>query len=103
NTALDETGATLGPLVAAGILALGGQYRAAYGWLLASCILAISCLIAARLQFPLPSRLEEGQTAPARNLGRAFYLYMAAGACFAAGLISYELMGYHLVTAKIVD
>ncbi len=103
NTALDETGATLGPLVAAGVLALQGDYRTAYAWLLASCLLALTFLVAARIKFPLPSMLEEGETAPARELGRAYYLYMAAGACFAMGLLSYELMGYHLATAKIVE
>src|SRR5205807_9879462 len=64
NTALDEAGATLGPLLVALILYLGGSYRAAYGALLISALLTLGALVVARISFPLPSRLEEGKTAP---------------------------------------
>ena len=102
NTALDETGATLGPLLVGAVLMLEGDYRTGYALLLVSSVLAIGFLVAARLKFPLPSRLEEGPTAAARGFGRAYYLYMAAGACFAAGLLSYELVAYHLSTTGAV-
>jgi MFS family permease len=102
NAALDETGATLGPLLIALVLMLKGDYRMGYALLLVSSVLAIGFLVAARINFALPSRLEEGETAPARGLGRAYYLYMAAGACFAAGLLSYELIAYHLSIAKAI-
>src|SRR5437762_4277929 len=103
NTALDEIGATLGPLLVALILFLGGNYRAAYAILLISAILTLSALTVARITFPLPSRLEEGKTAPARGFTRAYWLYMLAGACFAAGLMSFELISYHLTKTKLVD
>ena len=102
NTALDETGATLGPLLIALVLMLKGDYRTGYALLLVSSVLAIGFLTAARTRFPLPSRLEEGPTATARDFGRAYYLYMVAGACFAAGLLSYELVAYHLSTTGAV-
>ena len=59
NTALDETGATLGPLLMALVLLRGGSPRSGYGWLLVSAGLALAALAAARIVFPLPSRLEE--------------------------------------------
>ncbi len=65
-------------------------------------MLALGALVVARINFPVPSRLEQGRTAPASGLGRSYWLYMVAAVCFAAGLISYELVGYHLATAKIV-
>jgi MFS family permease len=102
NTALDEAGATLGPLLVALILFAGGDYKAAYGLLLISALLTLSALTVARINFPLPSRLEEGKTAPARDFGRAYWLYMLAGACFAAGLMSFELISFHLANAKLV-
>ncbi|HVJ31220.1 MAG TPA: MFS transporter, partial [Gammaproteobacteria bacterium] len=80
NTALDETGATLGPLLIALVLFLGpegGQaYRIAYGVLLVSSLLALAALSGARIVFPLPARLEEGgpRTAGARGLTRAYWL-----------------------------
>jgi predicted MFS family arabinose efflux permease len=57
----------------------------------------------ARIRFPLPSRLEEARTAPARGLTASYWLYMLAGALFAAGLMSFEFISYHLSKAKIVD
>lgn len=102
NTALDEIGATLGPLIVALILFLGGNYKAAYGLLLISALLTLSALAVARINFPLPSRLEEGRTAPAEGFTRAYWLYMLAGACFAAGLMSFELISYHLASTKLV-
>jgi MFS family permease len=103
NTALDEAGATLGPLVVALVLFLGGNYRAAYTLLLVSALLTLAALAVARINFPLPSRLEEGRTAPAEGFTRAYWLYMAAGACFAAGLMSFELVSYHFSTNRLVD
>lgn len=102
NTALDETGATLGPLIIALILLLHGDYRTGYALLLTSSVLALGALTVARINFPVPSRLEEGRTAQAGGLSRSYWLYMVAAACFAAGLMSYELVAYHLVTANIV-
>lgn len=45
NTALDETGATLGPLLVALVLLLGGSYRAGYALLLISTALALGWLV----------------------------------------------------------
>jgi hypothetical protein len=103
NTALDETGATLGPLIMALVLLLHGDYRTGYALLLVSSVLTLGALTVARINFPVPSRLEERRTARAGGLSRSYWLYMVAAACFAAGLMSYELVAYHLVTAKIVS
>ncbi|HTO63501.1 MAG TPA: MFS transporter [Bradyrhizobium sp.] len=102
NTALDEAGATLGPLLVALVLYLGGNYRAAYGVLLISALLTLGALAVARINFPLPSRLEEGKTAPMRGFTSAYWTYMAAASCFAAGLMSFELIAYHLAQTKLV-
>jgi predicted MFS family arabinose efflux permease len=103
NTALDEIGATLGPLIVALVLFLGGNYKAAYTLLLISALLTLGTLVVARINFPLPSRLEEGQTAHAVGFTRAYWLYMAAGACFAAGMMSFELVSYHLLKTDLVS
>jgi len=102
NTALDETGATLGPLLIALVLWMHGSFRTGYATLLISTVLALSALTAARVVFPLPSRLEEGRTAPAQSFTRAYWLYMLAGSCFAAGLMSFELISYHFATTGVV-
>ena len=102
NSALDETGATLGPLLVAAVLFFRGSYRAAYAALLISSALALAALILARVRFPLPSRLEErATTAPVAGFTAAYWLFMLAGTCFATGLLSYELISYHLTSTKM--
>jgi MFS family permease len=98
NTAMDETGALLGPLAIALALFLKADFRTAYGLLLITSLLALMSLVAARVNFPVPSRLAEGGPWTARAVGftRAYWLYMTAGACFAAGLMSFEFIAYHL-------
>ena len=102
NTALDEAGATVGPLVVAFVLFRGGDYRFAYALLLVSALLTLASLVFARITFPLPSRLEQGNTAQAKGFGRAYWLYMVAGAFFAAGLMSYELVSFHVLQMKLI-
>jgi MFS family permease len=102
NTALDEVGATIGPLVIALVLFLNGSYRLGYSLLLISAVLAYIAVVVARINFPLPSRLEHGETAPAKGLTRAYWIYMLAGACFAAGLMSFELISYHFANTGTV-
>jgi len=103
NNALDETGATIGPLLAALVLFLRGNYRTAYALLIVSAVLALASLAIARIHFPLPRSLEEGRTAPEKTLTAAYWSYMAAASCFAAGLMSFELISYHLAHAGIVS
>lgn len=104
RNALDETGATLGPLLMAVALGEGGDFRKGYSLLLISSVLALVTLIIARRIFPLPSVLERGgpRTATASGFGTAYWLYMLAGAFFAAGLMSYELISFHLAASGTV-
>ena len=105
NTALDETGATIGPLLIALLLFRKATFETAYAVLLIPSVLALSALVAARIVFPVPSRLEVGgpATAHASGFTPAYWLYTTAGACFAAGLISFELIAFHLSTSGAVS
>ncbi len=98
NTALDETGATVGPLVIAFALYRHAGYRTSYTLLVISAALAMAALIAARLIFPVPARLEKGgeRTATASGFTRAFWIRMVGASCFGAGLMSFELISFHL-------
>jgi MFS family permease len=104
NTAMDEAGATLGPLLIGLALYFRVDFRSAYGLLLVSSLLALGALTVARITFPVPARLEEGgpPTARAGGFTRAYRLYMIAGACFAAGLMSFEFIAFHLSTTGTV-
>jgi MFS family permease len=102
NTALDETGATLGPILIALVLFLKGSYQTGYALLLISSVLALASLVAARISFPLPSRLGTGKVSRSGRFPQSYWLYMVAGTCFAMGMMSYELLAFHLVTTKII-
>jgi MFS family permease len=103
NTALDEIGATVGPLVIAVVLVMKGSFQFGYALLLIPALLAFGALGIARARFPVPARLERGQTASAGSLGRTYWLYMIAGACFAAGLMSFEFISYHFSKTGVVS
>jgi MFS family permease len=75
----------------------------AYATLLISSLLALASLTVARIGFPVPAQLGEGVSAPEREFTPAFWLYMTGGALFAAGLMSYELISFHLVSAGIIS
>lgn len=104
NTALDETGATLGPLLMALVLLWKGNYKIAYGFLLISSVMAMIALSFARAAFPVPSRLDFGlsRQEQAKGFTPPYWLYMIAGALFASGLMSYELVSYHVATTGTV-
>jgi MFS family permease len=103
NTALDETGATLGPLLMALVLFLKGSYQTGYAILLASSAAAIGTLVVARIGYPIPAKLEGNESsARAKGFTVAYWLYMAAGMLFAAGLTSFELISYHLNRSGVV-
>jgi hypothetical protein len=68
NTAMDETGAILGPLLIALLLFASGpeNYRVGYAALLISSLLALAALTVARVTFPVPARLEQVVRIPHR-------------------------------------
>jgi MFS family permease len=105
NTALDETGATIGPLLIGLALYFKMDFRSAYGLLLISSVFALVALAGARVIFPVPAKLEAGgpATAQAKGFTRPYWLYMVAGAFFAAGLMSFELLSYHLSSNRIAN
>jgi MFS family permease len=104
NNALDETGATIGPLLMALVLFKTSDYRTAYSLLLISSLLALSSLTVARVTFPVPSRLEKdsANTTRAQGFTKGYWLYMVAGTLFAAGLMSFEFISFHLSSTKVV-
>ena len=104
NTALDETGATIGPLLIAFAMYRHASYRTSYSWLLVSAVLAFIALIVARMIFSVPSQLEQGErTAKAKRFTPAFWIYMMGAACFGAGLMSFEFIAFHLASHRIAS
>lgn len=97
HEALDQIGAVLGPLLAAGVLSVNGSYRQAFALLGVAAVLALLTLAAARITYPNPSELEAARAPVAsKGLGRAYWLYLVAAALVAAGYADFPLIAFRL-------
>jgi MFS family permease len=103
NEALDQGGATVGPLLTAWVLYLRGGYPRAFAVLLAPALLCLSVLVVARVLYPRPHELEERtpKALATRGFSRMYWMYLAAGALIAAGFADFSLMAFHLRQARI--
>src|SRR5437762_11527114 len=104
NEALDQAGATVGPLLMALILYLNGGFRTGFAVLLIPASLCLAILVAARLLHPRPLELEEGtgHTLTATDLTCPYWIYLAAGSLIAAGFADFALIGFHLDRKSVV-
>jgi predicted MFS family arabinose efflux permease len=104
NEALDQAGATIGPLLMALILYLNGGYQTGFAALLIPASLCLGTLVLARLLHPRPHELEKGtgHTFTTTNLTQAYWIYLMAGALLAAGFADFALIGFHFQKANVV-
>jgi predicted MFS family arabinose efflux permease len=104
NEALDQGGATVGPLITALVLYLKGGYQEAFAVLLISALLCLGTLCIARIYYPRPHELEErsAQALQTRGFPRAFWIYVAACALIAAGFADFSLIAFHFHKAAVV-
>src|SRR4029077_10758388 len=105
NEALDQAGATVGPLLMALILYLNGGFRTGFGVLLIPALICLAILVAARLLHPRPHELEEGtgHTFATTKLTRPYWIYLVAGSLIAAGFADFALIGFHFHKANTVS
>ena len=104
NEALDQTGATLGPLITAWVLYRHGGYHHAFAVLLISALLCLSVLVFA---WTLHRRPHELSGQPIRELtgeglSKAYWLYLSAGALIAAGFADFSLIAFHFQKSATV-
>lgn len=104
NEALDQAGATIGPLVMALVLYLNGGYQTGFSVLLVPALLCLGTLAVARVLHPRPHEMEHGagHALGTTNLTRAYWIYLAAGALLAAGFADFALIGFHFQKANVV-
>jgi len=104
NEALDQSGATIGPLLMALVLYLNGEYRTGFSVLLIPALLCLGTLAVARVLHPRPHELEHGaaHALATTNLTRAYCVYLVAGAFLAAGFADFALIGFHFQNANVV-
>jgi MFS family permease len=96
HEALDQTGATVGPLIVAGVLLWRGDYRIAFAALLVPALAALALLMIGRAIYPRPQDLElAGRTISAQGFSRAFWVYVGGTCLVAAAYADYPLLAYH--------
>jgi MFS family permease len=105
NEALDQGGATVGPLLTALVLYLRGGYHHAFALLLIPALLCLAVLALARVLYPRPHELEERtpKALETHGFSRTYWTYVAAGALIAAGFADFSLMAFHFRRARIVS
>lgn len=103
HEALDQTGATVGPLVVAFILWRADGYRTAFALLLIPAIVALTLLLAAARQYPRPRDLAPlSQPILEGSFPPAFWRYCMAGALIGAGYADFALVAYHFGQAAVI-
>jgi MFS family permease len=104
NEALDQIGATAGPLVVAFAIARAG-YRAGFGVLVVPALITLGCLLAATIagRVLTPSEHERAQhEGPPVLDRRAFARYAVGGALIAAGYVDFALVAFRFARDHVV-
>lgn len=99
--AMDQTGATIGPLLVALVLFTGGRFSEAFAWLAIPALLALASLAVARWLFPVPRHLETKAVEISARQEHAFWLYALGGAALGAGFADFALISYHFTQAHL--
>ena len=104
HEALDQTGATIGPLITALVLYLHGGYHEAFAVLLICALLSLASLVIARIFYPRPHELEERKPVilKAKGFSKSYWLYAVAGMCVAAGFADFSLVAFHFQKTNVV-
>jgi predicted MFS family arabinose efflux permease len=102
--ALDQTGALIGPLIVALVLAHHGNFRDAFLWLGVPAVLTLISVGVVALRYPFAGHIAPPvKGASGAVLPRAFWLYGASSALVAFGFADYPLIAYHFAQAHIVS
>jgi MFS family permease len=94
HTAMDQTGAVLGPLLIAGIVARENKFGPAFLWLTAPAIAAFVALMVARFIRPVVTS-DVPADQDSKTLPSAFWFYVAGAGLLACGFVDFPLLAYH--------
>lgn len=96
HEALDQFGATFGPVAVAAVLAHGGNYREAFAVLLVPAATNLLLVTLARWLYPKPQDLEPSLLRTGNSgLPRVYWVYLAGALLVGAGFADYPLIAYH--------
>ena len=104
HTALDQTGAVIGPLFVAAVVARFHHYGPALLRLALPGAATLLALFAARLLFPRGAAEPHSPVSPATDppLPRVFRIYALAAGLLACGFVDFPLLAFHWQQAGVV-
>jgi MFS family permease len=106
HEALDQFGATFGPLLVALVLLLDHQhYKLAFALLAVPGVLELVILAVARFTYPHPEDLEgpKAKVETTKGMPRTYWIYLSAAALVGAGFADFPLIAYHFERAHVVS
>jgi predicted MFS family arabinose efflux permease len=96
HEALDQIGAILGPLVVAAVFSFRGTYQAGFAFLLIPALIALTILLTASRLYPRPQDLGSATVQiETKGFPKAFWIYIVAIGCIAAGYADFPLVAFH--------
>lgn len=104
HEALDQVGATAGPLLLTAVMTQNADYRRGFAALLVPALAALGTLAVAWRLYPRPQDLEipEVRLLATGGFPRAYWVYLGGSALVAAGYADYPLLAYHFGRASNV-
>lgn len=103
HEAMDQFGATFGPLLVSAMLAWRGSLRAAFALLLVPALATVVLVGLARWRYPRPQDMEAVPRALSRHgLPRLYWIYLAGAGLVAAGFADYPVIAYHFAKTGMV-
>ncbi len=102
HKALDQTGAVLGPLLVAGVIALTTHTWAGLAVLAVPGAVALGVLTWMHRHVGDPDHGSSAGTSHLESLPRAFYVYAVACSLTTVGLMTFGVISYHLVHERLV-
>jgi len=99
HSAMDQTGAVLGPLVVTIALARTHHFDAGFFWLAVPAVAAMMALLFARAA--RPNKEKPAPPVKVENLPRVFWFYVVAAGLLALGFIDFPLLAYHFQKSGI--
>ena len=109
HEALDQSGAMVGPLVVAAVLATGQGYRTGFAVLAVPGAAALAVLAYLRRRVPAPGAYDPAarpsQTRPVslRGFSRRYWQYATFSAATLAGFSTFAVLAYHLEHRHVVS
>jgi MFS family permease len=108
HEAMDQSGALVGPLLVAVMVALGG-YRLGFAVLAVPGVLAMAAVLRLRSAVPRPAAYEHGAHPPSKTMsvgGRfpaRFWRYSTFTALTMAGFATFAVLAYHLQARHVIS